>query len=207
MPPAFYFNGESLPCWSAQWHLCSLGGFLNDFADEPTKGWDEFIGYRHIWHLQCRIDHVGAVESEDPLIFRVCAQEVLRVMLANHAAIMNRINAGETGDSPPDLVFSQMADGIARMITLCAQDSHAFWTSGTEVDRQSLLERIRRSTLGPSAPDFCEAPHLEQRRSEAIHRSSSQISALNSLAQNGTLPRNLRRIARQIPPIGKGPTI
>lgn len=73
-PERFFFNGEELPRWSSRWHLLPLGEFLSFRGDDD---WDEFIGHRHIWHLQCRLDHDGVIESEDPLIFRICAQEVL----------------------------------------------------------------------------------------------------------------------------------
>jgi hypothetical protein len=93
VPYPFFFNGKELPRWSAQWHLCSLGDLLNDFADDPGTGWDEFVGFQHIWHLQCRIDHVGSIDSEDPAIFHVCAQEVLRVMLLNRHQVIRSIGA------------------------------------------------------------------------------------------------------------------
>ncbi|MDB6079767.1 MAG: hypothetical protein JWO82_3514 [Akkermansiaceae bacterium] len=64
----FYFNGRELSPWASQWHLLSL-----PFSESQTDDWDEFISHRHIWHLQCRLDHTGVVESEDPLIFRICA--------------------------------------------------------------------------------------------------------------------------------------
>ncbi|MEM8955775.1 MAG: hypothetical protein AAGD22_16595 [Verrucomicrobiota bacterium] len=49
-PYTFYFNGQEFPKWSAQWHLCALGDFLNDFEDD----WDEFIGYRPGRAFFCR---------------------------------------------------------------------------------------------------------------------------------------------------------
>ena len=86
-PYTFYFNGQELPKWSAQWHLCDLGVFLNGFEDD----WDEFISYKHIWQLQCRLDHVGVVESEDPGIFRVCVQEVLLRLIQHREDVLERI--------------------------------------------------------------------------------------------------------------------
>jgi hypothetical protein len=74
-----------LPKWSAQWHLCDLGVILNGFEDD----WDEFIGYKHIWHLRCRLDHVGVVESEDPEIFRVCVQEVLLRLIQHREKVLD----------------------------------------------------------------------------------------------------------------------
>ena len=117
-PHTFYFNGHELPKWSAQWHLCSLGDFLNDFDDD----WDEFIGYKHIWHLQCRLDHVGTIESEDPLILRVCAQEVLLKLISQREGILERIRGLAPPECSPSEIFQGLTAGIARMIELSDHD-------------------------------------------------------------------------------------
>src|SRR6478609_1288586 len=95
-PYCFYFNGHELPKWTGQWHLCSLDRFLNNFEDD----WDEWIGYKHIWFLQNRLDHVGSIESEDPLILRVCVQEVLLALLQNQGEVIHQIQESVSGYHP-----------------------------------------------------------------------------------------------------------
>ena len=198
-PYPFYFNGEELSGWSAQWHLCSIGDFLNDFVDDPETGWDEFIGFQHIWHLQCRIDHTGSIDSEDATIFHVCAQEVLRVILLNRLKVVESINSCDIGDSDADEVFLQIVEGLAKMIELCVRDGCAFWTSGSDEDREQVLDRMRRSRLPREHPEFVESPHERQRTSEQLLRAGFQLSELRSLAQNGSLDSHLRQIVNQLP--------
>ena len=194
-PYTFYFNGHKFPKWSAQWHLCALGDFLNDFADD----WDEFIGYGHIWHLQCRLDHVGIVESEDPLILRVCAQEVLLKLVTHRDDVLDRIQASSLADSSRDDVFGGIIDGLARMISISNQDGYAFWISGYEADQERLRDYISRFSRSVTTPDAIEPPHISQRRSELHLRSRSQIKDLRILAQNGTLDKRLRTLVNQLP--------
>ena len=198
-PYPFFFNGEELPPWSAQWHLCEIRDYLNDFVDDPESGWDEFIGFQHIWHLQCRIDHIGSIDSEDATIFHVCAQEVLRVMLLNRPKVIESIRLRDTGDSTADEVFLQIVKGLARMLELCVQDGCAFWTSGYNEDRERVLDWMRRSKLPREHPEFVESPHERQRASEQVLRAGFQLSELRSLAQNKTLDRQLRKIVNQLP--------
>ncbi len=199
LPYPMFFNGEELPGWSSQWHLCSLGDLLNDFVDDPGKGWDEFIGYQHIWHLQCRIDHVGSIDSEDPTIFQVCAQEVLRVMLLNRDHVTRSIERKGTNNMSGDEIFIQIVIGIARMLELCARDRCAFWTSGYEEDRTRVLNWMRWTALPPGDSAYCEAPHLAKRRSEQIGRVKSQLSDLRTVAQTGSLEKRLQQIISQLP--------
>jgi hypothetical protein len=199
IPYPFFFNGEELPRWSAQWHLCPLGDLLNDFTDDPSTGWDEFIGFRHIWHLQCRIDHVGSIDSEEHAIFHVCAQEVLRVILLNRDQVIESIGAKDIKNTPANEVFLQIVEGIARMLELCARDGCAFWTSGYEEDRMRVVNWMRWSVLPPEHSDYCEPPHLNQRRSEQVLRAKFQLRDLRLLAQNGSLDKRLRQIVNQLP--------
>ncbi|GEP45122.1 hypothetical protein [Brevifollis gellanilyticus] len=199
VPYPFFFNGEELPRWSAQWHLCSLGDLLNNFVDDPITGWDEFVGYQHIWHLQCRIDHVGSIDSEDPGVFHVCAQEVLRVMLLHRDHVIRSIEAKGINNIATDEIYVQIVAGTARMIELCARDGSAFWTSGSEEDRTRVLNWMQWSALPPGDPDYRESPHLAQRRAEQILRTRSQLSDLRTLAQTESLEKPLRQIISQLP--------
>ncbi|MFM2168628.1 MAG: hypothetical protein RIS79_2999 [Verrucomicrobiota bacterium] len=191
---SFYFNGHELSEWAAHWHVCDLDIFLNGYRDD----WDEFVGYQHIWHLQNRLDHVGVVESEDPLIFRVCAQEVLLALIRNREAVVGRIReAVSDGTSAPE-VLDELIDGIARMIELVHRDGIAVWTSGSVADLDRLNGVIlchREATGGPSA----ELPHIRQRRAELSHRCGFQLKDLRSIAQSGTLDKRLRRVVNQLP--------
>lgn len=199
LPYPFYFNGTELPKWSAQWHLVPLDRLFNDFTDSPATGWDEFVGYQHIWHLQCRIDHVGWIDSEDPGIFHVCAQEVLRVMLLNRDQVVQSIGGIDTKGESGSEVYLQIVEGIAKMLALCARDGCAFWTSGYEEDRLRVEEWVKRSALPPSHSEYLEPPHVRQRRSEQIRRAGSQLSELRRLAQQGTLNKRLRQLVNQLP--------
>jgi len=194
-PYKFYLNGNELPKWTAQWHLCALGDFLNDFED----GWEEFIGYRHIWHLQCRLDHVGVIESEDPLILRVCAQEVLLKLVSHSGDVLARIETSAPAGSSPDEIFDGITEGLARMIFLADQDGFAIWTSGYEADQERLKDYISEVRIATPCPDGAELPHLAQRRSELNLRSRFQINALRILAEKRALGKRLRTIVNQLP--------
>ena len=198
-PYLFFFNSEQLSRWAGQWHLCSLGEFLNDFIDDPESGWDEFVGYQHIWHLQCRINHEGSIDSEDPTIFHVCAQEVLRVMLLNQDRIIESIKSNIEEDISAQDVFIQIVTGVAEMIKLCDEYGCAFWASGHESDRQRVVDWMRWCELPSDHTDFQVAPHIQQRRSEQASRASFQLSDLRSLAQNGLLDKRLRTVINQLP--------
>ena len=64
-PWTFFFNGVALPKWGACWGMADICSFI-DLKDT----WDWDVGPRDISILNCRIDHVGVVESADPDIFR-----------------------------------------------------------------------------------------------------------------------------------------
>lgn len=193
-PYTFYFNGCELPKWSAQWHLCDLGGVLNGFKDD----WDEFIGYQHIWQLQCRLDHVGGVESEDPGIFRVCVQEVLLQLIQHRGEIMKRLPASTSRASAKE-VFDDLVEGAARMLVLCAQERRAFWTSGDAAAQERLKEFMSGCPNEETRPESVVPPHVSQRRMEMESRAVFQLKALRALAQSGALEKRLRQIVNQLP--------
>lgn len=200
-PYTFYFNGHELPKWSAQWHFCSIGDFLNNFIDDHESGWDEFISFRHIWHLECRIDHVGTVESENPGIFYVCAQEILRVMVLHRDKIIETIGSRDIEDAAAEDVFLEIVEGLAKMLEFSSRESCAFWTSGYDEDRQRVLDWMRRSRLPRDHPEFVESPHQTHRISERVLRAGFQLSELRSLAQRGPLDNRLRQIVDQLPDV------
>lgn len=179
-PFAPYFNGVQLPKWSTQWHLCSLGYYLNDFKFDD---WDEFIGYRHIWQLQCRLDNVGVVESEDPLVFRICAQEVIRVLLGNSISVIRSIGKSISVADDPEVVYRSILIGAEMMVGLVAEDKFAFWINGYDGDRIKLANELERFKL-PMAGREIMAPHELQRQKEQKRRIQFQISAIHELAKN-----------------------
>lgn len=187
-PSSFYFNGKELPKWSAHWHLCSFDEFLNGFEDD----WDEFIGYKHIRLLQCRLDHSGKIESEEPLILKVCGLQVLQTMLAHTDEIHERIKQGVPSEySAPDL-FYNIAEGISKMISLSHQDGFAFWTNGCENDLKRLNSYISRFRNNSPDTEGIEPPHILERRSELTLRSRNQLTILRQTGQEGTLNKQLR---------------
>jgi hypothetical protein len=194
-PYTFYFNGHELPKWSAQWHLCDRRTFLNGFEDD----WDEFIGCKHIRHLQCRLDHVGVVESEDPGIFRVCVQEVLLRLIRHREEVLKSMRVSTSSGDSPEKIFHGLVEGAARMLELCAQERRAFWTSGYAADQAQLKEFMSGCPNEETRADSVVPPHVSQRRSELESRAGFQLKALRALAQSGTLEKRLRQIVNQLP--------
>ena len=192
-PGSFYFNGRELPKWSAQWHLCSLGDFLNEFQD----GWDEFIGLRHVWHLQCRIDHQATIESEDPGIFQICAHQVLLCLISNQAEIIANISEAAPDGCSAIEIYEGLTTGLAAMLQLTHSCGFAFWTNGDSEDLASLNVQILKYQNSVSF----EPPHLLQRRTEQAARIRFQQSELRNLAQSGKLEKQLRSIVNQLPVI------
>lgn len=192
-PPSFYFNGVKLPGWTSQWHLCQL-----DFHSGEL--WDEFVDLPHIWHLQCRLDHVGSVESEDPVIFRICAQEMLLRMISDRDGMLSKIAATCTGHSA-EVIYEEMTDGIGEMLRHAAADEFAFWTNGGEGDLAALQDTIARYQLPKDHPLYREAPHVIQRASEQRSRISSQLSEMRSISSNGSLDKRLRTLINQLPSV------
>ena len=189
-PLPFHFNGQTLPKWSAQWHLCSLGDFLNGFRDD----WDEFIGYKQIRHLQCRLDHTGTVESEDPPIFRICALEVLSCLISHQSDIMANLAAAAPEHSSAG-IYQGLTDGLERMLHLTHSHGFSFWTSGGSQE----LAMLRDFMKSHQASDVSSAPHLVQRKSEQDSRTRFQLTRLRHLSQSRTLDKRLRTIIHQLP--------
>ncbi len=189
-PPYFFFNGRELPAWSAQWHLCGM-----DFSSGDT--WDEFIGLQHLWHLECRIGHWGVIESEDPTIFRICAQEMLLRMISDRDAVLSRISEAAPGHSAEG-IYAEIAEGIGMMLSLTLDDGHAFWTSGDDGSLASLSEFISRNQLPQGNPMYLEAPHVSQRRAEQHLRLSSQLKEMRAIVNGGLHGKRLRSIINQL---------
>ena len=190
--PNFYFNGQELSKWTGSWHLCALQESFEDYQDD----WDEFIGLKHIWHLECRLDHVGVLESEDPLIHRICVQQVLLILLRHRDEVATRIREALPSDVNADEVLDGIIDGASQMIQLSHRDQFAIWTNGTEEDHTKLREFVSRFRDDPSSITF---PHVQQRINEMRLRSCMQITELRTLAQSGMLEKCHRTLIHQLP--------
>lgn len=158
---------------------------MNDFKFDD---WDEFIGYQHIWQLQCRIDNVGVIESEDPQIFQICAQEVACKILENSDSVIDFIGKNESIDDDPKHVYENILIGISMMISSIMKDNVSFWVNGFEEDRVYLeneLNRFKRFKV----EDLPFAPHQLQRKKEQERRIHWQIKTINKLIDNANNSR------------------
>ncbi|MBX3740612.1 MAG: hypothetical protein KF712_06450 [Akkermansiaceae bacterium] len=195
-PPPFYFNGVRMPKWSACWHLCNFGDLTKGYRDK----WDEFIGLKHLWHLECRMGHEDVVESEDADIFRVCAQEALRLLVNFRELVVSNIEIS-IDEAPPETVFQDLLEGTAAMIGLCSRDGIVFWTSGGP-EALATLEDTMRDCAPPVMDPERAAPHHRQRRSELGRRMEVQLADLRKLAESG-LPKRVRKLLLELPGVGK----
>jgi len=184
-PYNFYFNGELLPKWGASWGLVDISDFLD------TQG-DEF--HRDVWILYCRIDHVGAVESEDADFFIYAIQEVLHILLSQREKVFAKLAEQSYGD--PNEIYTGLIEAAFRMRELTISCKHALWTSGYGSDQPRLVEIIRRCHLPKESPEFILFPHLRQLLSrlsllETLRK--CQITELHQLAQSGKFDKSLRK--------------
>jgi hypothetical protein len=156
LPWTFYFNGEVMPKWCNHWFGSDLLG-VRDQIDE----WDNVVDGRRFWILQCRIDHVGKVESEEPDAFRICCLTYLNALLRNPEVVKQAITKSQIPNiDAADLVYSNLCDGLFRMNALVRKDGHAFWNCGYEKDRVELVDRIKRSTAPPPPEPWIPPPHV-----------------------------------------------
>ena len=190
--PNFYFNGQELSKWTGHWHLCTLQESLEDYQDE----WDEFIDLKHIWHLQCRLDHVGVIESEDPLIHRICVQQFLLILLRHRDEVATGIREALDSDVNANEVIDGIIEGATQMIQLSHRDQFAIWTNGNEEDNTKLISFISQFKDDPSSVTL---PHVQQRIDEMRLRSCMQITELRTLAQSGLLKKCHRTLIHQLP--------
>lgn len=195
-PWRFYFNGVELPKWSATW--CSAS--LLERARALMENWDERIGWSDLWILYCRIDHVGIVESEDPLRFCVCASVLLEVLLSEESSLISELVAfAQERNTTAEEVFSGLRDGLFQMLELATCDQIAFWTTGYEHDRVKLAETVRRHRLPVSHPDYLEAPHVKADRREAVLRLAFLRKDLRDLAFKRDFPKKISSFIHNLP--------
>lgn len=195
-PWTHYFNGVPMPRWSNCGHLVPMLERAEDFM----RDWDEFVGFPHLWRLQCRMDHCGVVESEQPDIFRLCCLTLAFVLLRDEVAILDSLAAeGAQYGGTPSEVFTGVRDGLFAMHHRCLEDGIAFWTSGYETDRDFLRDSIRRNHLPQTDPDWLEAPHVQRNRSETELRISFIRRDIIALIGTRQFPKDVRRLIHELP--------
>lgn len=180
-PGTLFFNGEPMPKWSHGWHwLPRL-----ERCYETMDAWDELVGPAHLWQLICRIDHVGTVESEDPAVFRICCLALLGFIVREREAIVVEMAADSAIDEgEPGPIVDGIRDGLVAMNQRVVADQIAFWTSGDEIDREILLDAMRRTRLPRTDPGWFEPPHLRSWRSQTGDRVATLEEEIAALTAN-----------------------
>lgn len=187
-PWNFYFNGIALPKWGACWHMADIAS-----AKDGQEYWDWDIGPRDIYIINCRIDHVGVVESADPEIFRYVVQEVLCILLDKRDAVFEKLKRSWDFPADPNEIYEGLVEAAFQMRELTIRDVRAFWTSGYEPDRLALMEAIRRASLVPDDPDYAPPPHIRSLRWQVKSFWREQAKTLHRVASSGGKSKKLRK--------------
>jgi len=198
-PWTFYFNGEAMPRWTNCFFLVPLRARTEELMDK----WDAFVGYStHLFRIECRIDHVGDIESESPHIFRVCCLAMAFVLLRDEVEILESMSA-ERDQYPatPAGIVAGVRDGLFAMHKRCLADDLAFWTSGYERNQHALRECIRRHQLPLTDPDRFEAPHVVRERQDAESHLKWIRSDIISLIGTRPLSKHVRTLIHALPKI------
>ena len=187
-PWTFYFNGIALPKWGACWGMADVCSF-----NDPRKSWEWDVGPRDIYILDCRIDHVGVVESADPDVFRYAVQEVLCILLDKREAVFEKLR--RSWDFPADLdeIYGGLVEAAFQMRELAVRDGRAFWISGYEAERLRLIEAIRRASLPPGSLDYAPPPHVRSIRSQLESFWRQQAKTLHRVASAGGKTKEFRK--------------
>ena len=185
-PWNFYFNGIVMPKWGCCWSLADVFKSI-----EPDKHWDHEIGHRDIYMVECRIDHVGTIESEDPSLFIYVVQEVLTNLLYDRPTVEEKLRVGSLAKHAAE-IYDGLVEAAFQMRELTSQHDYAFWTTGYEADRLRLVEAIRRSNLKSSDPDFQIPPHIQTRKSWLEFEWKRQVKKLHGFASGGGFSKELR---------------
>jgi hypothetical protein len=176
-----------MPKWGACWGFAEMSRFL-----EPDQHWDNDVGPRDIYLIECRIDHLGGAESADADLFIYAVQEVLCVLLSQRDAVMESIRKSCVSHEASELYEALVSTAI-QMRQLTIEQRMAFWTSGYEADRLRLVETMKLAQLPVSDPRHLPPPHLTQLALQLKSCTQNQASRLHSLAQSGQFPKELRR--------------
>lgn len=174
-----------MPRWGACWGLAGISGFLKDRDD-----WDQDFGHRDVWIVDCRIDHVGTVESADPGLFVYVVQEVLLLLLKHSTQVLENLTGGVPD---PSLVHRNLVEAAIEMRRLTLEDGCAFWSSGGEEDRLRCVEWMEKSRLPEGDPRHLKSPHVLSEESALAGRRQVQAKELHRLAQEGRFDREMRQ--------------
>jgi hypothetical protein len=195
-PWGFYFNGEIMPKWGACWGMAGIEGFL-----QRERVSDQALGDRDVYIIYSRIDHVGVIESADHHVFIYAVQEVLQILLRNRDTILASFS-----DCSPE-VYHGLVDAAFRMRELASQQRRAFWTSGYEADRITMLDAMRRCQLSPDSPEFMLPPHVHHLQRALKSENVAQVRRLHQLAQCGELKKDTRRRLLEIRAAGHSASV
>lgn len=157
------------------------------------KCWDNDIGPRDIYILNCRIDHVGTIESADPDVFRYAVQEILCILLDKREAVFEKLKNTTHSPANVDEVYHDLVDGAFQMRELTIRDGLAFWTRGYESDCSRLVEAIRRASLTQDDPDHESPPHVRSLNSQIESLWRKQVRTLHRVASSGDLSKEMRK--------------
>jgi hypothetical protein len=186
-PWNFYFNGVVMPKWGACWALAKVSRFLH-----PDQQWDHDVGHRDIHLIECRIDHVGVLESADPDLFIYAVQEILCILLGEREVVIESLRACSV-PCDADEAYQGLVSAALQIRRLTIEQRMAFWTSGYEADRLRLVENIELARLPASDPRHVAPPHLRRFADEVAWRIKDQTAKLHGLAQSGQFHKDLRR--------------
>jgi hypothetical protein len=197
-PFTFFFNDIEMPRFTAQWSMMGLLELPNGFSEEPSDAVSRYTAST----LQCRIDHVGIIESEDPDIFLVVAQELLLALLRNREAALANISAGckhSSVEVEPEALYADVKTALFAMIRSVRESGHAFWTSGYQEDRNLLADFIARTLLPQGHLNYRVPPHRRTFLCEVLGSQERQATEFHKLAQQGFLPKEERRLVHDWP--------
>jgi hypothetical protein len=200
-PYTFYFNGMSLPRWAQCWYATNL----LDLSADALKSWGP-SNFDEADTLTGRLDHVGIVESADPLRFRNIAMQFAVTTLAQRDSVVHSIEPYTIEfQATTEDVFAGIQEGLWHMIELVSRDRVAFWTVGYEADCILIAEAIRRHRLATDHPDFQAAPHLQREQSDADRRWDWLRKEAIEKITEGNLSKEDRRRILALPKTDRGP--
>ncbi|MFO1488351.1 MAG: hypothetical protein U1F83_04875 [Verrucomicrobiota bacterium] len=184
-PWTFYFNGAAMPKWGWCWSFSKY--------NDPQKSWDWDVGPRDIYILECRIDHVGTIESADPDLFRYAVQESLCILLDNKESVFEDLRKTKAFPAKPEEIYEDLVEASFQMRELTIRNQCAFWTRGYESDRLKLMESMRRAFLPAGNPEFEPAPHIRSIKTQLKSIWRGQAKKLHRVAASGGLSKEIRK--------------
>lgn len=114
---------------------------------------------------------------------------------------MLRALAEQAISEPPEEILTRMREGIGSMIAASCRDRRAIWTSGGAQELTLLKQTMEALEPPPSHDPERAEPHVLQRREEQRARCESQLSELRQLLQPRKLPKTIRTLILQLPPV------